>query len=269
MQPILRSFAAAVLTATIACGFAQAETSAWSEDAKSAVRLVSGETATVPMHAGVEMKLAPGWHTYWRYPGDSGIPPHFDFSKSENLKAATVLYPAPRLHSDAGGQTIVYEDDVILPLEVTAKDPARPVKLHLSLDYAVCENMCVPAQGTAELTLVPRKTAPDARVKTAFAALPAKETAQAAGLTVKRDGDKAVVAFSATADAPVAVFVEGPTPDWALPIPKAVADSAPGKRAFSFKLEGQPPGASVKGPLDLTFTIVQGARAIEVTTRLD
>src|SRR3954451_2214485 len=89
-----RSLAASV-TLLALCGIARADSSPWSEDMKSAIRLTGGETQKTPMQAGVEMKLAPGWHTYWRYPGDSGVPPEFDFSSSDNLKSATVRYPAP------------------------------------------------------------------------------------------------------------------------------------------------------------------------------
>jgi DsbC/DsbD-like thiol-disulfide interchange protein len=262
----------AALTAAIAAAFgglAHAQTSAWSEDMKSAVRLISGVTAAAPMQAGIEMKLAAGWHTYWRYPGDSGIPPQFNFAGSDNLKSAIVLYPAPALHKDSAGETIGYENDVIFPVEVTPKDASKPVKLHLALDYAVCERMCVPAKGEAELTLQPKKGAPDPRLRDAFARVPQMETASAAGLTVKRNGNTALVTFPAPADAPVTVFAEGPTKEWALPIPKPVADAPAGKRAFSFKLEGPPPGADVTKPVDLTFTILEGQRAIEVTARLD
>ena len=250
-------------------GPAHAETSRWSEDMQSAVRLISGETATAPMRAGVEMKLTAGWHTYWRYPGDSGVPPQFDFSGSDNLKSAVVLYPAPTLHKDSAGETIGYENDVIFPVEVTPKDASKPVKLHLAMDYAVCEKMCVPAKGEADLILQPKKGAPDARLREALARVPQKETAAAAGLSVKRDGKTAVVTFPAPADTPVTVFAEGPTKDWALPIPQPVADAPAGKRAFSFKLEGQPPGTDIAKPVDLTFTILEGQRAIEVTARLD
>jgi DsbC/DsbD-like thiol-disulfide interchange protein len=260
---------AAALFGAALGGVAHAQTSAWSEDMKSAVRLISGETGVSPMQAGVEMKLASGWHTYWRYPGDSGIPPQFDFAGSDNLKSAVVLYPVPTLHKDDAGETIGYEKDVIFPVQVAPKDAAKPVKLHLRLDYAVCEKMCVPAKGEAELTLQPKKGVSDARIAEAFARVPQKETAAAAGLTVKRDGNAAVVSFPAPADAPVTVFAEGPTKEWALPIPKPVAETTGGTRSFRFKLEGQPPGTDVAKPVDLTFTILEGQRALEVTARLD
>src|SRR5579884_3463520 len=246
-----------VLAVALCLGaIAHAENSAWSEDMRSAIRLIAGDTSGSPMRAGVEMKLQPGWHTYWRYPGDSGVPPQFEFSGSENLKSATVLYPAPELHKDAAGETIGYQNDVIFPVEVTAKDPRRPVTLHLSLDYAVCEKMCVPAKGEAELTLAPYQGRGDPRIEAAFARVPTKETAAAAGLAVKREGDRAIVTFPAPGDTPAAVYVEGPTKAWALPIPKPVASARAGLRSFTFKLEGQPPGADASKPIDLTFTIV-------------
>src|SRR4029079_10359289 len=77
--------------------------------------------------AGVEIKLKEGWHTYWRYPGDSGVPPVLDFSKSRNVKAVTVLYPAPsRLPEGAGGNSIGYKGVLILPLHVVPQDAGKP-----------------------------------------------------------------------------------------------------------------------------------------------
>jgi DsbC/DsbD-like thiol-disulfide interchange protein len=268
MHALIRLSAVSAIALFAACGAVRAQSSAWSEDLRSAVRLIAGETASQPMHAGVEMKLQQGWHTYWRYPGDSGVPPQFDFSRSDNLRSAIVLYPAPQLHKDAGGETIGYEQDIIFPVQVTAKDASKPVRLHLSLDYAVCENMCVPAKGEAELVLKPDAQAANPALKAAEARVPVKETAAAADLHVKREGDKVVVDFPAPKDASVTVYAEGPTADWALPIPKPV-DAPGGRRAFSFKLDGLPPGADPKKPADLTFTILEGSRAFEVTTRLD
>jgi DsbC/DsbD-like thiol-disulfide interchange protein len=253
----------------LSCGIACAESSPWSQDLKSAIRLIGGETASAPMQAGVEVKLAPGWHTYWRYPGDSGVPPEFDFSASDNLKSATVLYPTPKLHKDAGGEIIGYDADVIFPVAVTPVDASKPVKLKLSLDYAVCENMCVPAKGEVELILTPGDAAANTALADARARVPKRETAQALDLHVKRDGGQAIVDFAGPADAPVTVFAEGPSKEWALPIPQPVKDAPAGRRAFRFKLEGLPPGIDPKKPADLVFTIVQGTHAVEVAARLD
>ncbi|HWL73674.1 MAG TPA: protein-disulfide reductase DsbD domain-containing protein, partial [Burkholderiaceae bacterium] len=76
-----------------------ADVSAWDNDIRSAVRLVGASAINDPggavLRAGVEIKMQPGWKTYWRYPGDSGVPPAFDFAASDNVKSATVLWPAP------------------------------------------------------------------------------------------------------------------------------------------------------------------------------
>src|SRR6266568_4360744 len=88
------------------------DASPWDEGLQSAARLVaaraSGTGAGLVYRSGVEIKLNPGWKTYWRYPGDSGVPPAFDFSKSENVKSVKVLYPTPHLFSDETGQSLGY-----------------------------------------------------------------------------------------------------------------------------------------------------------------
>ena len=78
-----------------------------------------------------------------------------------------------------------------------------------------------------------------------------------------------MVDLKVPAGAPVNVFVEGPTPEWALPIPKPAPGAPEGHRQFGFELDGLPPGVDPKGQFDLTFTVVESGRAIEVVTHLD
>ena len=269
--------------ALIACGIAvvsggtvcAAGESPWSEDVRSAVRLVSGANNNGDAHlrAGIEIKMQPGWKTYWRYPGDSGVPPHFDFSGSENLKTATVLYPAPDLFTDETGQSLGYKDRIIFPLVISPQQPGKPVRLRLKADYAVCEKLCVPAEGRAELTLTPGDSSQDSALAAAEARVPKQVTAAQLGLTVRRtnDGAKPLVAvdLGAPAGNPIDLFVEGPTPQWALPIPKRSQTAPAGRAQFSFELDGLPPGVDPKGQVDLTFTVVTGERAVEVKTHLD
>lgn len=269
--------AAAGAVTFVAASRAQAEdASAWSNDARSSVRLIAGSSAAdaALLHAGIEMKLLPGWHTYWRYPGDSGVPPRFDFSGSDNLKSAKVLFPAPQVHTDEAGSTIGYEGGVVFPVEVTPKDPGKPVTLKLKADYAVCNKLCVPAEGSAALTLAPGASKEDAAVKAAAARVPKHVPDATAGLNARRVSGGAkplvMVDLPAPANTPVSVFVEGPTADWALPIPKLAQGAPAGHRHFSFELDGLPPGVDPnKGPFNLTFTVVLGQQAYEVTTRLD
>jgi len=252
-----------------------ADASPWSQDSRSGVRLLAGanKTGEAPLRAGIEIKLQPGWKTYWRYPGDSGVPPRFDFSGSENLKNAKVLYPAPHLFADETGNSIGYKDRVIFPLQVAPRQPGKPVTLRLKIDYAVCEKLCIPAEGRAELALAAGGSVQDAELSAAEARVPKQVPATEAGLTVRRvnDAPKPLIAvdLKTLTGKPVGIFVEGPTPEWALPVPKPAEGAPTGHRHFGFELDGLPPGVSPKGHFELTFTVVEGERAIEVKTYLD
>ena len=266
--------AGALATATIGPARA-ADASSWSQDIHSAFRLIAGadKPGATPMRAGIEIKMQPGWHTYWRYPGDSGVPPRFDFSGSENFATAKVRYPAPHLYSDETGNTLGYKDGVTFPLQVTPRQPGKPVKLHVKLFYAVCAKLCVPVEGSAELTLAPGGSSQEPALAAAEARVPKEVSAEQAGLTVKRVNDApkplVMVDLKAPAGEKVEMFVEGPTPEWALPIPKPAPGAPAGHQQFGFQLDGLPPGVDPKGHFDLTFTIVEGGRPIQVTTRLD
>jgi len=279
MDGIHRSICAALA----ACGVVMllgtparaADASAWGQDSRSAIRLIAGANTNgaTQLRAGIEIKLQPGWKTYWRYPGDSGVPPRFDFSGSENLGAAKVLYPAPHLFTDETGNSLGYKDGVIFPVQVLPRQPGKPVHLRVKLDYAVCEKLCIPAEGRAELIVDIGGSAQDAALTAAEARVPKPVTAAAAGLTVRRvnNAPKPLIAveLAAGADQPVALFVEGPTSEWALPIPMPAQGAPAGHRHFGFELDGLPPGFDSKGRFELTFTVVEGEHAIEVKTHLD
>jgi DsbC/DsbD-like thiol-disulfide interchange protein len=279
MNDIAKTLSIALVAGGLAVSHASTaravDASAWSDDTRSAIRLIAGSNTNgdAPLRAGIEIKMQPGWHTYWRYPGDSGVPPRFDFSGSENLKSAKVLYPAPHLHSDAGGQSLGYEGSVILPVQVSAKDPGKPVQLRLKIEYAVCEKLCVPAEGSAEFPLGASTSSQDSALKAAEAQVPKLVPAAEVGLTARRvdGGAKPLVMVDLTPPAgkPAQLFVEGPTPDWALPIPKPAQGAPAGHQHFAFELDGLPPGVDPKAQFELTFTVVGSDRPLEVKTRLD
>ena len=269
------AFAVSGLVTMLAGPAHAADASPWSEDIHSAFRLIAGSStqgaATLP--AGVEIKMQPGWHTYWRYPGDSGVPPRFDFSRSENLASAQVLYPAPYLYTDETGSTLGYKDGVTFPLRVTPKQPGKPVKLRVNLDYAVCEKLCVPVQGSAELSLAPGVSAQDASLKAAEARVPKPVPPEELDLTARRVHDAAKPLVMVDLKVPdgkaVHLFVEGPTAEWALPIPKPAPGAPKGHRQFGFELDGLPPGVDPNSRFELTFTVVEGDQAYETKTHLD
>jgi len=250
--------------------------SAWDGGPRAAVRLIAASSSqTAPggaPRAGIEIRLGTGWKTYWRYAGDSGVPPRFNFDRSENVRDVSVLFPAPHGFNDESGESIGYKGGVILPLHVVPRDPAKPVLLRLDIDYAICLNLCIPVTAKAELPL-PGDGEKDAAIAASEARVP-KPVALGAGEKLSipairhEDGGahpRIVVDVAAPADAKVELFAEGPTPEWALPIPSPVTDAPAGLRRFAFDLDGLPPGASPKGAA-LRLTAATDEAAIEVTT---
>jgi DsbC/DsbD-like thiol-disulfide interchange protein len=270
-----------VLLPWVAGGVARAadDVTRWDGDARSAARLVAGSQRTTDgaLRAGVEIRLKAGWHTYWRYPGDAGVPPKFDFGASQNLKRAVVLWPAPQRIVEAGGSTLGYSSDVIFPVRVEPVDAKKPVLLRLKLDYAICEKLCVPADATTELALGTFKgsTSRDAALAAAERRVPRVAKLGAGGplaiTSVRRESDTkppgVMVDVTAPSDA-VDLFAEGPTAQWALPVPTKVDGAPAGQQRFKFELDGLPGGESDRGAL-LTLTATTPGEAIEVAIRLD
>lgn len=275
---------ALVLLLSAAAPAAAADVSPWDNDIRSAVRLIGAgairETGGSVLRAGVEIRMQPGWKTYWRYPGDSGVPPVFDFAASDNVESVTVLWPAPVRFSDGGGNSIGYKAAVIFPLRVAPRDEAKPVTLRLSLDYAVCETLCVPAKAKIELALSGTAGSQEATLRAAEARVPKPGVwGEGPALMLRKawrdtvsGKPRVLVDVAAPAGAEVDLFAEGPTPDWALPLPEPVEGAAAGTKRFAFALEGLPPGAKVQGAsIKLTATSGQGTirDAIEAVFRLD
>jgi DsbC/DsbD-like thiol-disulfide interchange protein len=134
----------------------QGAESPWSPSPKSRARLIAaGGLKDGAYLAGAEIALDGKALTYWRTPGDAGVPPEFDFSKSENVAAVEVVYPAPERHDEGGAEAFGWRQKVIFPLKVRPRDPARPVNLALTVNYGACEKICIPSEGTMTLVLTP------------------------------------------------------------------------------------------------------------------
>ena len=122
---------------------------------------------------GIAIQLQPGWKTYWRTPGDSGVPPRFDFSKSDNVEAVTVLWPAPKKFDDgAGGTALGYKQQVVLPLRIVAKNADKPVTLRAHISYAVCDKLCIPVEAHAELAFASVASTEDGNLSDALNTVP-------------------------------------------------------------------------------------------------
>jgi DsbC/DsbD-like thiol-disulfide interchange protein len=274
MVPIRAGFAAAVFASLFSLQARAQDSSLWIKDGHSAVRLLAGSRSGAVLLGGIAFQLQPGWHTYWRNPGDSGVPPRFDFAKSENIEAVTILWPAPvKFEDGSGGTSLGYQKQVVLPLRIVVKNADKPVTLRAEINYAVCEKLCIPVEANAELAFTSVASTEDGALSAALDTVPKPATiGDPNPLTirdVKRDGKTGVLVDVATPDAgEVNLFVEGPTPDWALPVPKLVEHGPPGIKRFAFDLDGLPPGANPAGAA-LKLTLVGGERSYEFNVNLN
>lgn len=258
------------LAATLARGAQASEASPWVKGAQSEARLIEGGGAGRALVAGLEVRLQPRFITYWRDPGDAGVPPSFSFAGSTNLRTATVRYPVPRRLDEAGAVAFGYEGDVTFPILVVPEDPSRPVGLAVALDYAACHEICLPAHADLRLSLDGRPSAEAGRVEEALAAVPRPATVGAPGrpavLAVTPDGTTGDFAVTATAAGSGAtLFVEAPE-GWAY---EAGAGRAEGDTTlFPVKRLDHPKGVE-RPPAPLTLTLGTPDGAIEVPLALD
>lgn len=158
MQPVrYAGFLPLVLAAWLLAGPALAPRPADAAVAEGVTRLAlvaaSGAHDGGPVLAGIDMGLAPGWKTYWRKPGDSGIPPRFDWSASENVAGVELRWPAPERFDDPGDITFGYKKEVLWPVRVVPQDPELPVTLRVTMQYGICSDICVPREAKLELAL--------------------------------------------------------------------------------------------------------------------
>jgi len=261
MRTAAAAFAAVLVAAPAAALPAAAGDTATTP--RATVRLLDGGADGASRLAGVEIALEPQWKTYWRVPGDTGVPPEFDWSASSNVKSVRVGWPAPsRLRDAEGGDVIGYETAVVFPVEVIPGDAAAPVDLKLTLHFAVCHDICLPAEASVETRLDPGSPGADrAAISAALATVPSEASGGAvtvAGVTLDTAaGEPALVidlagpAVSAATD----ILVEGPaTAYFGPPAPEAAAS---GGQRFRLPVSVTGDAAALVGR-EVTLTILAG-----------
>ncbi|MGR3713469.1 MAG: protein-disulfide reductase DsbD domain-containing protein [Shimia sp.] len=117
--------------------------------------------------AAVRITLNPEWKTYWRAPGDAGIPPRITWTGSSNLEAASVSWPTPVVFLQNGMRSIGYREEVVLPVQIAPQDAEKPTTLEAQLDIGVCRDICVPQTLTISAEL-PAAGTRDARIAAAM-----------------------------------------------------------------------------------------------------
>lgn len=258
-------------------GAATPGVSDWASSGHSRARLLAlgAPVGGGPLRqAAIEIELDPGFLTYWRQPGEAGLPPTVGTGASDNIAAVAVDFPAPSLFEESGVPLYGYKDRVTLPLGIELADPSRPATLAVDLDYAVCASICLPGRAALRLPL-PATTDPvaQARIDAAKGAVPPRQALGAPGPRgidrVEPDPDAPGRALVVTARGagPANLFVEAPD-GWFLTAHAPTAGEG-GTLRFPVAVDEAPRGAADHGPVELRLTLVDAHGAVEVPVRVD
>jgi suppressor for copper-sensitivity B len=241
----------------------------WIDQGEVEVRLLASARpdGAAPV-AIVEIRLQPGWKTYWRTPGEGGLPPTFDFSLSRNIAATAVDYPAPRRFDDGYAITNVYQGRVLLPVELTPAVASAPMTVHLKFALGVCESICIPLEIETAVTFGPDEIDPEALAvyDEAVAMLPQPPTPGVFAIDdfelIAKDGAQSYFELVATVPQPFGteLFVEGPAGWWSTAPQQTARDGNRLTYAFTFE---RPEAAGSLSGSTFTFTLVSAGAAIE------
>ena len=269
---LTRTLLGAVVGFVVSAGSAVAQeantSSGWLITHFSQVRMVAateGGDANGTLTIGFHARLDPGWHLYWRTPGETGLPTQFDFSASQNVASVAIDWPAPTRASLLGYNAWVYSDEVVLPMTVTIADPDKPVRIEAAGVYAICKDICTFHNETFVLDLPARAPTP-----TPYAALIDKYGAQ---VPSRITGGSLNVARMSTGTDRVTLEVTSATPlegvDAAVEGPRDLVFGVPavtyGADRLSAVLEipMEFVGTERSARADLVVTVMDGDRAIE------
>ena len=122
--------------------------------------------------AAIRLTLNPGWKTYWRAPGDAGIPPRIDWTGSGNVDGVNLIWPTPEVFSQNGMRSIGYQQEVILPLELQPRRDGKPVRLKAMMEIGVCRDICVPQTLRVSARIPAGTGSRDPRIAAALASRP-------------------------------------------------------------------------------------------------
>jgi DsbC/DsbD-like thiol-disulfide interchange protein len=240
---------------------ASASSSAWYNSEGGKVRLVtSGKADGAGRIRGVlDIALKPGWKTYWRDPGDAGVPPQLDVSASTYIADATLSFPAPQRHDDGYGKWAGYNYPVSLPVVFTLSEAKDPAVIDADVFLGICETICIPVQ--TRLTVDPGSD-PDnaddaALVKASFAALPAPARSDFGINVLPGDHETLVVEANFPGDPDAADFFVAGERDYMFGAPSR--SEKDGKLIFTVPILDRPSATPTDGGLHYTLTSSAGA----------
>lgn len=215
----------------------------------------------------LRVRLAPGWKTYWRAPGEAGIPPRFDWAGSENLGDVRYHWPSPDVFEQNGMRSIGYAQELVLPIELFPSVPDQKIEMRAALEIGVCQDVCVPVHVRLKADLN-GPGASDARIRASLNARP--DTAREAGVksvscSVEPISDglrlTARMALSPVGPSEVAVFE---LPDQRIWVDEAQVERSGG--TLTAVTEMVPPSGQpfVLDRSQVRITILSAGRSVEV-----
>lgn len=249
--------------------------SEWQRNTEGSARLIAGEYSGEDAWLGVQIEMAKGWKTYWRTPGDGGLPVALTFTTSENLASHDIIWPAPtRFVSYGTIENYGYKDAALLPLKLTAQDASKPLFLEGKIDYAVCEEICVFFSAPFSVTIPPGYENPDLQeqITQALNKAPLANFKDGEGLSITRweivrEGEKSgVFEVYVTSLSPLKkpdVFIET-NANFRFPAPAIHIDKSGRSASFVYNYEKLVPSESLAGQ-ELTLTLTESGLAVQTS----
>jgi len=184
-------------------GHSQSPVGGAGEGAHTSVELVADVQSVkpgLPFTVGIRMTMDPGWHTYWKNPGESGLETSVQWSLPEGLSAGEIAWPLPEKTIESGDiLTYGYVHENMLLVLMTPSSALKPgsrVTLKAEVSWLECEKTCVPGSASAELTLPVSPDNPSADHRSLFEkyqTLIPRAWDESAGFTLSSKADKGVV----------------------------------------------------------------------------
>ncbi len=249
----------AVAVLLVGAGPALAASSPWVEADGGRMRIVTREAAADGILEGaLQIELKPGWKTYWRDPGEAGVPPNISVKASDGISAVAIDYPAPVWISDGYSTYAAYDRPVALPLRFTV-DPAASAsawRLNAQVFAGICQKVCIPVQSDVSIGPGDGENA-DAIIDAAFAALPIDAQPGFRAARAEDSGISLTVHVDLPATAKQAALFLAGSDGWYFGAPSRNSDGS-----FSVPVFDRPKKAPSQEPVQWHYTLTAGPMAV-------
>ncbi len=278
-RPPLMKMAQCIATATPLVAFllpapSHGATSEWVTSPGGTVRIVASQPrpdGSIP--AILEVQLKPGWKTYWRDPGASGIPPQVTLDPSGGVILKAIRFPAPKTFGEGPGRYAGYDQPVAFPLELKRVANGGDLAIRASVFLGICEDICIPVQGELNLTLKSGgfdNPLDGARIDKAVAALPEAPSDDFRVTKASFDAAARMIHLDlrlpkAAGGGPVDLFLSGP-PGIFFGKPVLGGPGVERRAEIPVKLSGKDKRLTGKA---IALTVRAGGRSMETTLAFD